>query len=177
MCGEKTWPANPNVAREGSPPRVRGKASQALGLQIPAGITPACAGKRNCAGQPRLGCRDHPRVCGEKIKAECHRYGLKGSPPRVRGKVGTATYGKVRWGITPACAGKRSTVRPAGSAAGDHPRVCGEKVVALDALGVVVGSPPRVRGKERATEEPERTARITPACAGKRPSNCCRSVP
>ena len=71
------------------------------------GITPACAGKRILGhnakrirqDHPRV-CgekylkngnikihRDHPRVCGEKCRAAKDFCAVRGSPPRVRGKV------------------------------------------------------------------------------------------
>ncbi len=46
--------------------------------------------------------------------------------------------------------------------------MCGEKNVPVTALISVIGSPPRVRGKETPSERPFRPCRITPACAGKR---------
>ena len=69
-------------------------------------ITPACAGKRK-SRRPVLGSvQDHPRVCGEKGGDHRHRCNTKGSPPRVRGKAGTAGQDGHSPGITPACAGK-----------------------------------------------------------------------
>ena len=50
----------------GSPPRVRGKATELTAGIIHVGITPACAGKSSSAGKRRTDDWDHPRVCGEK---------------------------------------------------------------------------------------------------------------
>ena len=52
---------------------------------------------------------DHPRVRGEKIKAVAFGADGKGSPPRARGKGEIAGIAVVQSGITPACAGKRTT--------------------------------------------------------------------
>ena len=49
----------------------------------------------------------------------------------------------------------------------DHPRVCGEKVLASIAAMSVAGSPPRVRGKVALHLTLSQGQRITPACAGK----------
>ena len=69
----------------------------------------------------------------------------------------------------------------------DHPRVCGEKEIHISVSGKVIGSPPRVRGKDHSqlpthlvsgipprvrgkasnTSVSAVLARITPACAGK----------
>ena len=127
VCGEKRLEIISMHLVKGSPPRVRGKAASAdVGFRN-LGITPACAGKSVCtldiAGFPE----DHPRVCGEKCK-NAYR------PERTTG-------------ITPACAGKRQhTYGPCGCQ-GDHPRVCGEKTLYSGIRLVVLGSPPRVRGK------------------------------
>ena len=70
----------------GSPPRVRGK----VACQGPRGaryrITPACAGKSPGWGSGICCDRDHPRVCGEKLKFIAAVFSMWGSPPRVRGK-------------------------------------------------------------------------------------------
>ena len=75
------------TSQPGSPPHVRGKASN---LRF-------C---RQCEG-------DHPRMCGEK-RPGGHRAGVvQGSPPHVRGKVHDQEIYARLAGITPACAGKR----------------------------------------------------------------------
>lgn len=49
-----------------SPPRMRGKARQAVYKDIKHGITLAYAGKSRVAALRLTLHRDHPRVCGEK---------------------------------------------------------------------------------------------------------------
>ena len=49
----------------------------------------------------------------------------------------------------------------------DHPRVCGEKNLTVEAGGSITGSPPRVRGKASKSANITGGSRITPACAGK----------
>ena len=46
VCGEKDFASAVMPSIPGSPPRVRGKVSMTSVLQMPGGITPACAGKR-----------------------------------------------------------------------------------------------------------------------------------
>ena len=127
MCGEKAGDIRKAKRKQGSPPRVRGKGLLSKKCLLRVGITPACAGKR-CGARLAAGHRrDHPRVCGEKLALNVIPNSIKGSPPRVRGKVITYQLTPERSGITPACAGKRG---PLGIIAGhlrDHPRVCGEK--------------------------------------------------
>ena len=86
VCGEKTVLLSITYPRLGSPPRVRGKVTQRAGYIPHAGITPACAGKRACSSSWRGPHRDHPRVCGEKLRYLKANASYTGSPPRVRGK-------------------------------------------------------------------------------------------
>ena len=107
-------------------------------------------------------------MCGEKLRPDLARICRVGSPPRVRGKVRSADIGRQGGRITPACAGKSVCRSGIARIAGDHPRVCGEKTIRRHKRLIQKGSPPRVRGKARATSSPPYIYRITPACAGKR---------
>ena len=70
---------------------------------------------------------DHPRVCGEKYLLSLAGVGVKGSPPRMRGKASVTVCPTAATGITPAYEGKRKIVVMARESQRDHPRVCGEK--------------------------------------------------
>ena len=72
----------------GSPPRMRGKAPERWTSGITQTITPAYAGKSARILKRRTEKRDHPRVCGEKLKFGTNVTKNPGSPPRVRGKAG-----------------------------------------------------------------------------------------
>ena len=74
-----------------------------------------------------IGVWDHPRVCGEKLRA--------------------VVFGNYSEGITPAYAGKSHIVRGLVKLVKDHPRVCGEKYSTRPYLSDEWGSPPRMRGK------------------------------
>ena len=65
----------------------------------------------------------------------------------MRGKVCTIAFRPRVIGITPAYAGKSMRQLVAAYDSGDHPRVCGEKHEPARAQGLIVGSPPRMRGK------------------------------
>ena len=108
VCGEKPYSSLPYTAPSGSPPRVRGKGIAATCVSRSPGITPACAGKRSPSTTQRSSHGDHPRVCGEKTTICCCCATPLGSPPRVRGKDGAPADVIAGFGITPACAGKRS---------------------------------------------------------------------
>ena len=114
--------------------------------QLP-GITPACAGRSDGAIHFHGLCKDHPRVCGERLWSATTGAAGIGSPPRVRGEVLAHAYGLDRRGITPACAGRRVRPDGMGQRQGDHPRVCGEKSMEAPRCLSAGGSPPRVRGE------------------------------
>ena len=110
-------------------------------------ITPACAGKTNVPTLSAILPWDHPRVCGKNILLMITTNLNEGSPPRVREKPKESDLFADNTGITPACAGKTSTVPMSKEGLRDHPRVCGKNLGALRLALVVSGSPPRVREK------------------------------
>ena len=141
------------------------------------GITPAYAGKR-CYHEPAQGrARDHPRVCGEKQQGQVNSYRVRGSPPRMRGKVGLCLNPGIKERITPAYAGKRHWKASVPIGSRDHPRVCGEKSKSLKPKRSGCGSPPRMRGKETHSCDQNDDQRITPAYAGKRLKRSRSTVP
>ena len=107
-------------------------------------------------------------MCGEKMCVHMSWATQRGSPPRVRGKVNSAYAVESAFRITPACAGKSRYERDGKAAVKDHPRVCGEKRRMAGEVQALMGSPPRVRGKEGVCILTFLYCRITPACAGKR---------
>ena len=105
-CGEKQELPSTGPCGPGSPPRMRGKAKDALFLSVLWGITPAHAGK---SLQKFAVCRvsqDHPRACGEKKLPSASAMGPQGSPPRMRGKGCVFHLSPPLFRITPAHAGK-----------------------------------------------------------------------
>ena len=167
VCGEKFTGFHYHARHMGSPPRVRGKVTFQLLCRSMIRITPACAGKSTRLSLFAIFSGDHPRVCGEKIACGHYMLCYSGSPPRVRGKADPKKHRQRQTGITPACAGKRECPTEGAPAAGDHPRVCGEKKD-MRAAGInPIGSPPRVRGKGPLEGLKYDAERITPACAGK----------
>ena len=124
----------------GSPPRMRGKELHVGILLCGIGITPAYAGKSLTASSGNTGRKDHPRVCGEKRFAVEPSDCPWGSPPRMRGKEKRQGGKNETQGITPAYAGKRVSEFGKLAAIGDHPRICGEKVLlylkSLSQLGI-----------------------------------------
>ena len=66
---------------------MRGKRAEWNALDVLDRITPARAGKTGrTLYNLRIG-MDHPRACGENYLEDNRVYLIKGSPPRVRGKL------------------------------------------------------------------------------------------
>ena len=136
-----------NCTMEGSPPRMRGKVLALASLML-------------CH-------RDHPRVCGEKQAAVALPQPVLGSPPRMRGKACLTLIIRLLLGITPAHAGKSLPAVLKCPPTRDHPRVCGEKRRVRSWRALLLGSPPRMRGKVVLSSENPLCRGITPAYAGK----------
>ena len=85
----------------------------------------------------------------------------------MRGKVLAAGLHNLVDRITPAHAGKSEFRRAWVSGSGDHPRACGEKSSAASSSDWLLGSPPRMRGKDLPLVLAHNEAGITPAHAGK----------
>ena len=127
---------------------MRGKENKPSSRRNKHRITPAYAGKRPTLLPPVRSVGDHPRVCGEKHHRRHKRPCKWGSPPRMRGKaLPLADVGRCD-GITPAYAGKRIEDISLVELGEDHPRVCGEKGLNPVHRCCLLGSPPRMRGKD-----------------------------
>ena len=92
-------------------------------------ITPAYAGKTILFAIGGQGMKDHPRVCGENTPGGDAAFARAGSPPRMRGKLLPRKPCMMRFGITPAYAGKTASISKTLLTYGDHPRVCGENTL------------------------------------------------
>ena len=167
VCGEKAYSLVINGSEWGSPPRMRGKGTKRCSSRRGGRITPAYAGKSKRIAPSSVLFGDHPRVCGEKLNRAKTNGNNTGSPPRMRGKVRDQTEEELQSRITPAYAGKRHQKSYKPPFWRDHPRVCGEKAVAIIWWYSCTGSPPRVRGKGHTGCEVVVVFGITPACAGK----------
>ena len=66
-------------------------------------------------------------MCGEKLGRVFFLFAGEGSPPHVRGKGVDRKIALLRYGITPACAGKSFPKQRKLDTFQDHPRMCGEK--------------------------------------------------
>ena len=106
-------------------------------------------------------------MCGKDVIAMLVSTLVWGSPPRVRERLLLGLTLCVQRGITPACAGKTLFLQQRKSEGGDHPRVCGKDDLLVRNYLKRLGSPPRVRERQKQEDEGFACRRITPACAGK----------
>ena len=104
---------------------------------------------------------------GEKSRSRMCCTAMAGSPPHGRGKEGSENIARTLAGITPAWAGKRSTLTRCYPAIQDHPRAGREKQTDTVYAVLPYGSSPRMRGKAVRTGIFCLCFRITPAWAGK----------
>ncbi len=105
-------------------------------------------------------------MCGEQMYSSRDSPSPTGSPPRVRGTVGTEITTPAPARITPACAGNSYLMSHVSCFMSDHPRVCGEQEFLQEIHFPISGSPPRVRGTVQEELNEMLMHGITPACAG-----------
>ncbi len=106
VCGEKNPVVSWREDTEGSPPRVWGKDLRLYFLPHQRGITPTCVGKSQRVFGFMAIRKDHPHVCGEKVRGETLTSCHSGSPPRVWGKDDRGGAESQMERITPTCVGK-----------------------------------------------------------------------
>ena len=104
-CGEHKDVPLMCVMLSGSSPRMRGTLVVGVQDHHVIGIIPAHAGNTAYARTSPAGTGDHPRACGEHMRA-CLCAGLPlGSSPRMRGTLRSRRSRSLRCGIIPAHAG------------------------------------------------------------------------
>ena len=176
MRGEDNQPPIEKLAKSGSPPHARGRRFADPAANLPSGITPACAGKTVWSIVLRVMYPDHPRMRGEDFLHSRNRKRGKGSPPHARGRQPMTSALRLRWGITPACAGKTPTPTNPTQPSPDHPRMRGEDPTTIPVWLSPAGSPPHARGRQLGRDLGSVGARITPACAGKTAQRVYREI-
>ena len=126
VCGENWATVSTPCAFSGSSPRVRGKPSSHVFDLTTLRLIPACAGKTFRVRPMIFRSGAHPRVCGENARTRARLAQLRGSSPRVRGKLEFGVFQTHSIRLIPACAGKTGDVENGTPKRWAHPRVCGE---------------------------------------------------
>ena len=137
------------MAQTGSSPRVRGTHGRGIDALPRRRFIPACAGNAPIATTLLLVIAVHPRVCGERYEAFAETSTCAGSSPRVRGTPTRLFPVHIDLRFIPACAGNARKYNLGINGGPVHPRVCGERGIAVHRVPV--------------------SQRFIPACAGNAP--------
>ena len=130
------------------------------------GIIPADAGNTSSASMVMNVLKDHPRGCGEHLRAACLEESPAGSSPRMRGTRRDKRRKRDRFRIIPADAGNTARCHACEGQGRDHPRGCGEHPrVRVERCGDE-GSSPRMRGTPSCSVIFTNLVGIIPADAG-----------
>ena len=112
------------------------------------GNIPAYAGKTIAGAGVSDSSEEHPRVCGENPTTTIPAGQSTGTSPRMRGKQIRLGFEDRSLGNIPAYAGKTCDRFYIISPIKEHPRVCGENHLMLSYLHFLLGTSPRMRGKQ-----------------------------
>ena len=150
---------------------MRGKRERISSRFIRGRLIPAHAGKTKDGKSLIRVHRAHPRACGENGAAGGMTARIRGSSPRMRGKLQSPRQAPGAYRLIPAHAGK---TRRRGDAELDrwaHPRACGENITQSMPQLSNAGSSPRMRGKLSNLVSNLWNVRLIPAHAGKTRAN------
>ncbi len=145
---------------------MRGALTRTFQLIFMVGIIPAHAGSTFRLPHAGRFCRDHPRACGEHAIGYTMHHLKTGSSPRMRGALGSHAVARIELGIIPAHAGSTRGQALRMSLRRDHPRACGEHLLAQVSVPLYPGSSPRMRGAHQVTRFVVCAYGIIPAHAG-----------
>ena len=127
-CGEHDMVTTITEDNAGSSPRMRGAPHLYDETSNHSGIIPADAGSTPLLFCSSLITQDHPRGCGEHLRAYDVARVRPGSSPRMRGARLSSSCPSDLLRIIPADAGSTPSTRSRPVSTGDHPRGCGEHV-------------------------------------------------
>ncbi len=130
-CGEQSTAPVAAIELYGSSPHMRGTVHCTSSSHRTLRIIPAHAGNSVDGVRPGADGADHPRTCGEQGIDQNGYILCIGSSPHMRGTVFSGIYWQPFRGIIPAHAGNSFICLWIFMADKDHPRTCGEQVVAI----------------------------------------------
>ena len=169
VCGENPIIPAAERGHDGTSPRMRGKQTRQIRpIRIRRNI-PAYAGKTGVVPRLITSAAEHPRVCGENLRAPASRVRLLGTSPRMRGKPELTRRMTRTLRNIPAYAGKTQPSGRAHRSHQEHPRVCGENQLLFWPGAKAHGTSPRMRGKRPSKIFFRFRYRNIPAYAGKTP--------
>ena len=154
---------------------MRGTLTDSGPYRIPHRIIPADAGNTASLNSSYIHSRDHPRGCGEHWHTTFQQISGLGSSPRMRGTQEKPQQSIQIQGIIPADAGNTTLGSDWPEHGWDHPRGCGEHLIALGLPPDSWGSSPRMRGTLFRAIRCKYPTRIIPADAGNTVADCSRT--
>ena len=166
-CGADIMRRLDGGVQRGAPPRVRGRPSRMSSNDQAPRSTPARAGPTTVRPALASAQAEHPRACGADFAAVTAIEPADGAPPRVRGRHPAERDHALDDRSTPARAGPTTARRPGRRSPAEHPRACGADHGMSDGDRVMLGAPPRVRGRPGVRDgRRDRRPGSTPARAG-----------
>ena len=166
VCGGSLSPRIRIGNNYGLSPRVRGKPLIPRCLTASTWSIPACAGEAMRWMTIHADSQVYPRVCGGSVPFGPPFILNAGLSPRVRGKLGGGSSGRVGVGSIPACAGEALRAAAERVTPAVYPRVCGGSNSSTAYKATLQGLSPRVRGKLRRQLVEVADEGSIPACAG-----------
>ena len=152
------------------PPLTRGRERNKASFFRRFGITPAYAGKRSARRVAAEDRGNYPRLRGEEFLTRLQRRMLRELPPLTRGRAESSLPVASGVGITPAYAGKSLYTQWDRRELRNYPRLRGEEFTSRSRFVGDLELPPLTRGRECNQLHRRNLLGITPAYAGKRPS-------
>ncbi len=147
-CGANSLTLALSSPNTGSSPRMRGKLGVKYRRDPVFRIIPAHAGQTVLLAFFVVVFADHPRACGANGHVGGFIVARVGSSPRMRGKPQTAAAQEFQRRIIPAHAGQTQFYTQSQHLYTDHPRACGANLDRKLDHAAVLGSSPRMRGKQ-----------------------------
>ena len=154
MCGERIRWYQPKSGKHGSSPHARGTPYILLYDSGNDRFIPACAG--NAPGRPGNAPLSavHPRMRGERHNVTSSSFLEFGSSPHTRGTQNIRSVQTAPGRFIPAYAGNARAPRWPTWPNTVHPRIRGERFVAVTGCVAILGSSPHTRGTPNLQGEP-----------------------
>ncbi len=169
VCGERSTNAPAASSQSGSSPRVWGTPAVVVVALPGMRFIPACVGNAPHTSQKPCNPSVHPRVCGERFVCFRSYFPSVGSSPRVWGTLIHTFKDRIGKRFIPACVGNAIIGVAKTEIGAVHPRVCGERPLAVPIERIDGGSSPRVWGTPLPPKKTTAALRFIPACVGNAP--------
>ena len=166
MCGERIRWYQPKSGKHGSSPHARGTPYILLYDSGNDRFIPACAGNASAGPRTSPARAVHPRMRGERSRKTGERAPVGGSSPHARGTRQADHLNRIVQRFIPAYAGNARAPRWPTWPNTVHPRIRGERFVAVTGCVAILGSSPHTRGTPRQPAARGRETRFIPAYAG-----------